>query len=45
MEFLFWKIKADMSTRKHFVGKHHISIIVNGEEMAKVSFELKETFL
>lgn len=32
----------DMSTRKHFAGKHHISIIVNGAEMAKVSFELKE---
>jgi len=32
----------DMSTRKHFAGKHHISIIVNGIEMAKTSFELKE---
>jgi len=33
---------ADMSTRKHYGGKHHISIIVNGAEMAKISFELKE---
>jgi hypothetical protein len=32
---------ADMSTRKHFAGKHDISIIVNGEEMAQTSFELK----
>jgi 3-methyladenine DNA glycosylase AlkC len=31
---------ADMSTRKHFPGKHHIAIIVNGMEMDKVSFEL-----
>lgn len=32
---------ADMSTRKHFPGTHHIAIIVNGEEMGKVSFELE----
>jgi 3-methyladenine DNA glycosylase AlkC len=32
---------ADMSTRKHFPGIHHIAIIVNGEEMGKTSFELK----
>jgi 3-methyladenine DNA glycosylase AlkC len=31
---------ADMSTRKHFPGMHHIAIIVNGEEMDKISFEL-----
>jgi 3-methyladenine DNA glycosylase AlkC len=31
---------ADMSTRKHFPGTHHIAIIVNGMEMDKVSFEL-----
>ncbi len=32
---------ADMSTRKHFPGKHHIAIIVNGVEMGRVSFELE----
>jgi 3-methyladenine DNA glycosylase AlkC len=32
---------ADMSTRKHYPGIHHLSIIVNGVEMAKASFELK----
>ena len=31
----------DMSTRKHYAGRHHIGIIVNGVEMAKVSFTLK----
>ena len=30
----------DMSTRKHYEGIHHIEIIINGEEMAKISFEL-----
>ncbi len=33
---------VDMSTRKHYGGKHHISIIVSGAEMAKITFELKE---
>lgn len=32
---------ADMSTREHFLGTHHIAIIVNGVEMAKVSFDLE----
>jgi hypothetical protein len=32
---------ADMSTRKHYPGTHHVAIIVNGVEMGKVSFELK----
>ncbi len=32
---------ADMSTRKHFPGTHHIAINVNGVEMGKVSFELE----
>jgi len=31
----------DMSTRKHYPGIHHISIIVNGVEKAHISFELK----
>jgi 3-methyladenine DNA glycosylase AlkC len=31
---------ADMSTRKHFEGTHHLSVIVNGVEMAKSAFEL-----
>jgi len=30
----------DMTTRKHYPGEHQITIIVNGEEKAKVSFEL-----
>lgn len=34
----------DMSTRKHYAGTHHISIIVNGVEKAKVSFLLKKNF-
>ncbi len=33
---------ADQSTRKHYPGEHQISIIVNGLEMRKASFELKE---
>jgi 3-methyladenine DNA glycosylase AlkC len=32
---------ADMSTRKHYPGTHHISIIVNGIEMAEASFEVE----
>ncbi|MCK4465118.1 MAG: DNA alkylation repair protein [Bacteroidales bacterium] len=30
----------NMSTRKHYLGQHKISIIINGVEMEKVSFEL-----
>jgi hypothetical protein len=33
---------ADMSTRKHYPGEHQISIIVNGEEKAKIPFQLKQ---
>jgi len=33
---------GDQSTRKHIPGTHHIAIIVNGEEKAKTSFELKK---
>ena len=33
-------IFQDMTTRKHFKGEHQISIIVNGEEKEKVSFNL-----
>ncbi len=33
---------GDMSTRKHYAGTHSISIIINGEEKDKVSFELIE---
>ncbi len=33
---------ADQSTRKHYPGEHQVSIIVNGVEMARSSFELKE---
>jgi hypothetical protein len=32
----------EQTTRKHYPGTHHISIIVNGEEKAKASFELKD---
>ncbi len=32
----------DMSTRIHYPGTHQISIIVNGEELGKTSFELKK---
>ena len=31
---------ADMSTRQHYPGTHHISIIVNGIEAKKISFDL-----
>ena len=31
----------DMTTRKHYGGKHQISIIVNGEEKIKTTFTLK----
>ncbi len=30
----------DFTTRKHYSGKHHIAIIVNGKELAKKSFLL-----
>ena len=30
----------DLTTRKHYDGKHHLSIIVNGKELAKKSFLL-----
>jgi 3-methyladenine DNA glycosylase AlkC len=33
---------ADQSTRKHYPGEHQISIIVNGVEMARTSFELEK---
>ncbi len=33
---------VDMSTRKHYSGKHQISIVVNGVEKAKALFMLKE---
>ena len=33
---------ADQSTRKHHAGEHPISIIVNGVEMAKASFQLTD---
>lgn len=32
----------NMSTRKHYAGKHQISIIINGIEMARASLDLKE---
>jgi 3-methyladenine DNA glycosylase AlkC len=32
----------EQTTRKHYPGIHQISIIVNGEEKAKASFELKK---
>lgn len=32
----------EQTTRKHYPGTHQISIIVNGEEKAKASFELKK---
>jgi hypothetical protein len=32
----------NMSTRKHYPGQHQVSIIINGEEMVKLSLELKE---
>jgi 3-methyladenine DNA glycosylase AlkC len=34
---------VDMTTRKHYPGEHHISIIVNGVEKEKIVFELKRT--
>jgi 3-methyladenine DNA glycosylase AlkC len=31
----------DLSTRKHYVGKHSISLVVNGIEIQKLQFDLK----
>jgi len=31
---------ADQSTRKHYPGRHQIAIITNGEEKARISFEV-----
>jgi 3-methyladenine DNA glycosylase AlkC len=33
---------VEQTTRKHYPGTHQISIIVNGEEKAKISFELRK---
>ena len=33
---------GDMSTRKHYPGTHEISIIINGEEKEKTTFELNK---
>lgn len=33
----------NMSTRRHYAGTHQISIIVNGEEKGKISFELRKS--
>ncbi|WP_375723334.1 DNA alkylation repair protein [Arcobacter sp. KX21116] len=33
----------NMTTRKHYLGKHHISIIINGKEMIKKEFILDDT--
>ncbi len=32
----------DMTTRRHYEGEHHISIVVNGHESDKISFTLKK---
>jgi len=32
---------ADMSTRKHYEGRHCVTIIVNGDEMANATFMVK----
>ena len=32
----------DMSTRKHYPGRHQISIIVNGIEAVQTSFDLEK---
>ena len=31
----------NMTTRKHYIGRHRLAIIVNGKEMAKGEFEVK----
>jgi 3-methyladenine DNA glycosylase AlkC len=33
----------NMTTRKHYLGKHYISIIINGKEMVKKEFILDDT--
>ena len=33
----------EMTTRKHYLGKHYISIIINGKEMIKGEFILNDT--
>ncbi|APW65232.1 DNA alkylation repair protein [Poseidonibacter parvus] len=33
----------NMTTRKHYIGKHYISILINGEEKIKKEFELNDT--
>ena len=33
----------EMTTRKHYLGKHYISIIINGKEMIKREFILNDT--
>ena len=33
----------DLSTRKHYPGKHHLHIIVNGEEKKNIEFTLNQT--
>ncbi len=32
----------DLSTRKHYAGEHAVEVLVNGNAMGKVGFELKE---
>ena len=31
---------ADRSTRQHYPGRHHLTVIVNGAELAKASVDL-----
>lgn len=31
---------ADLTTRKHYPGKHQLAVVVNGKELAAVSFDL-----
>lgn len=33
---------ADLSTRRHYPGTHHIALLVNGKELASAGFELEE---
>jgi hypothetical protein len=33
----------NMTTRKHYLGKHYISIIINGDEKIKKEFILNDT--
>lgn len=41
--FLKKQIFREMTTRKHYFGKHFISILVNGKEFIKGEFELYDT--